>query len=177
MNGANAKAGECRYCSKKIKKKCNLDRHEEETCLGIRITCVCGMKLRKSSLKRHHMKCDVYRKAEATSTSLNTHEIRSESETTTMEQHATMNEVTHELQNESTESYALNEVPIVSEAKISDQHSQNEITTCVTLQTNVRVTKKCDGTTSYEHDPIEINGIPMILVPASMVTIDIVDGK
>lgn len=169
MNGANTKTGECRYCSKKIKRKDNLRRHEAETCQKSRITCECGIKLRKSSLARHRTKCAAYREATTTSTSVNTHEIPTpESETTTIEQHATMNEETP--QTEATELHALNELPLEF-----DQRSQNEMTTSITLQTNVRVTKKCDGTILFDHDPIEINGIPMVLVPASMLTT--VQGK
>lgn len=60
MNGVGALPGKCRYCFKEITRKDNLRRHETQTCEKVRISCKCGMKIRKSSLSRHLQKCDWY---------------------------------------------------------------------------------------------------------------------
>lgn len=39
-------------------------------------------------------------------------------------------------------------------------------TACFKIETEIRVTTK-NGMITYEHDPIELNGIQMVLVPAS----------
>lgn len=111
-----ATPGKCRYCFKKINRKDNLRRHENETCGKDRIMCKCGKKIRKSSLTRHLQKylCDL--------------------ET---------NEMSQGLPNESTD--------------------------CYDIHTKVRVTKLDDGSIEFKHDRIEIDGIQMVLIPASSV--------
>lgn len=49
----------------------------------------------------------------------------------------------------------------------NEQHTLDGNTTCYEIQTKLRVTKNDDGTIIYNHDKIEIDGIQMVLVPAS----------
>lgn len=105
------------------------------------------MKIRKSSLSRHLQKCDWYCK---------TNEIPPETE----------------IDKSGQQQAQLNETPQESIDKISEQHDntiQDDNTTCVKIQIEIRVIKNDDGTTVYNQDPIEINGVPMILVPVSSV--------
>lgn len=59
-----------------------------------------------------------------------------------------------------------------SMANSNEQHAQDGNTTCYEIQTNLRMRKNDDGTISYSHDRIEVDGIQMVLVPASALELD-----
>lgn len=143
MNGVQAIPGKCRYCFKTISRKDNLRRHENETCNKIRVLCECGKKIRKSSLSRHLQKY-------CSSKTIELQEVQADAN----EQQLQTNEMPQEFQ------------PILY-CNTDEQHAQDGNTVRFKIQTELSVTKNDDGTIVYSHEPIEIDGIQMVLVPAS----------